>query len=292
MTENSKIFEIRKKRHRDDFGDKFDNFHNFAQFDHFGDFSTASKTTRSRKNILHSESICEEKTSEITAKTKKKIGTRISKRISTKASKLKRQLKDFLNNKLGLDIKDISESTLKSSSYEEFLNILKENIISRVKTESSKNNLEVTSEITNVSVIGSEFINKICSICISPVNFETKHYLKCGHAFHDKCISDWLKVSSFCPNCKLQVPNNFNWRQFLEEEEELLFGEEIYLDPITIGGRMIAHEMGLQSFLPGGSNYNYTLIVSEILDACCRAILVYLFIMVGLIIYAYLKTFI
>ncbi|XP_055387731.1 uncharacterized protein LOC129616226 [Condylostylus longicornis] len=44
-----------------------------------------------------------------------------------------------------------------------------------------------------------------CSICMSDIREREKTYLNCGHSFHSECIQKWLKVKSFCPNCRQQV---------------------------------------------------------------------------------------
>ena len=42
-----------------------------------------------------------------------------------------------------------------------------------------------------------------CVICLSPII--DAYYLSCGHYFHRKCISRWLKKSNNCPTCREPV---------------------------------------------------------------------------------------
>ena len=43
-----------------------------------------------------------------------------------------------------------------------------------------------------------------CSICMEKVE---NIPLKCGHAFHDKCVLEWFKVNNTCPNCRCVILN-------------------------------------------------------------------------------------
>lgn len=40
-----------------------------------------------------------------------------------------------------------------------------------------------------------------CSICLDHIHKNNKS-LVCGHAFHIKCIDNWLKVNNVCPICR------------------------------------------------------------------------------------------
>mmetsp|Transcript_1490 Transcript_1490/g.2314 ORF Transcript_1490/g.2314 Transcript_1490/m.2314 type:complete len:212 (+) Transcript_1490:822-1457(+) len=49
-------------------------------------------------------------------------------------------------------------------------------------------------------------LKDLCSICISPFTKRGKlKRLPCGHGFHIRCISKWLKINSNCPNCKRRL---------------------------------------------------------------------------------------
>mmetsp|Transcript_19740 Transcript_19740/g.78526 ORF Transcript_19740/g.78526 Transcript_19740/m.78526 type:complete len:103 (-) Transcript_19740:1003-1311(-) len=49
-------------------------------------------------------------------------------------------------------------------------------------------------------------LKDLCSICISPFTKRGKlKRLPCGHGFHGRCISKWLKINSNCPNCKRRL---------------------------------------------------------------------------------------
>ena len=41
-----------------------------------------------------------------------------------------------------------------------------------------------------------------CSICLDALNLSPTVQLQCQHVFHEKCIQDWLKRQSNCPNCR------------------------------------------------------------------------------------------
>ncbi|XP_063599461.1 uncharacterized protein LOC134775781 isoform X3 [Penaeus indicus] len=41
-----------------------------------------------------------------------------------------------------------------------------------------------------------------CSICLEALNACPTVPLQCQHVFHEKCIKDWLKRQSNCPNCR------------------------------------------------------------------------------------------
>ncbi|KAG8091029.1 hypothetical protein GUJ93_ZPchr0011g27371 [Zizania palustris] len=46
-----------------------------------------------------------------------------------------------------------------------------------------------------------------CAVCLE--DFEADDKLKtmpCSHSFHDRCISDWLRVSRTCPLCRHALP--------------------------------------------------------------------------------------
>ncbi len=46
----------------------------------------------------------------------------------------------------------------------------------------------------------------ICSICIDPIIIDEKQIqLKCSHAFHPKCISEWTNRKSNCPCCRFDI---------------------------------------------------------------------------------------
>ncbi|GIY99059.1 hypothetical protein CEXT_800621 [Caerostris extrusa] len=42
-----------------------------------------------------------------------------------------------------------------------------------------------------------------CSICLDTENLVQIRRLFCGHAFHSKCINDWLRSKHSCPVCRL-----------------------------------------------------------------------------------------
>ena len=48
--------------------------------------------------------------------------------------------------------------------------------------------------------------DKNCSICLNDFCVgDHISYLPCCHIYHSKCIKKWLKISSTCPLCKVEV---------------------------------------------------------------------------------------
>lgn len=34
----------------------------------------------------------------------------------------------------------------------------------------------------------------------------------CGHYFHSKCLSSWMKKDKLCPNCRIPIDEAFTWQ--------------------------------------------------------------------------------
>lgn len=45
-------------------------------------------------------------------------------------------------------------------------------------------------------------VEESCSICLEALSVSATVPLQCQHVFHEKCIKDWLKRQSNCPNCR------------------------------------------------------------------------------------------
>lgn len=45
-----------------------------------------------------------------------------------------------------------------------------------------------------------------CPICRDEIKIIKLHITVCGHTFHNKCITDWLKINPSCPTCFTPVP--------------------------------------------------------------------------------------
>lgn len=63
---------------------------------------------------------------------------------------------------------------------------------------------------TNVSIIGTEFVNNeshVCAICHN--EFETNDIIRrinsCGHFFHINCIDTWYATHTSCPICRNNI---------------------------------------------------------------------------------------
>ncbi|CAD26010.2 hypothetical protein [Encephalitozoon cuniculi GB-M1] len=46
-----------------------------------------------------------------------------------------------------------------------------------------------------------------CCICLEDI-MGSRAAVKCGHAFHSKCIYSWLEVKRTCPSCRVRVEWN------------------------------------------------------------------------------------
>lgn len=48
----------------------------------------------------------------------------------------------------------------------------------------------------------------ICSICLESVSIGSQVVLTCEHAFHEKCIHEWVSKAqnASCPNCRSNIP--------------------------------------------------------------------------------------
>ncbi|KAL3840216.1 hypothetical protein ACJIZ3_024809 [Penstemon smallii] len=48
-----------------------------------------------------------------------------------------------------------------------------------------------------------------CSICLDEFfNGCIVVHMPCNHSFHRDCISEWLRSSHCCPNCRFEMPTN------------------------------------------------------------------------------------
>lgn len=41
-----------------------------------------------------------------------------------------------------------------------------------------------------------------CAICLSLLSDRTSMQLPCGHSYHRKCVSEWLRRTMTCPSCR------------------------------------------------------------------------------------------
>lgn len=66
---------------------------------------------------------------------------------------------------------------------------------------SISNPIPLLSFESQVYIPGFEEIN--CSICLEVLDCgDSVIRLPCTHLFHENCITDWLKTSKSCPNCR------------------------------------------------------------------------------------------
>ncbi|KAG8093539.1 hypothetical protein GUJ93_ZPchr0012g19051 [Zizania palustris] len=46
-----------------------------------------------------------------------------------------------------------------------------------------------------------------CAVCLEDFMADDKlRTMPCSHCFHDRCLSEWLRISRSCPLCRLAIP--------------------------------------------------------------------------------------
>ena len=51
--------------------------------------------------------------------------------------------------------------------------------------------------------------DKTCNVCLENFNAgQITMKLDCGHYFHEKCITHWLKMRNTCPVCRHELESN------------------------------------------------------------------------------------
>jgi glutaredoxin len=59
-----------------------------------------------------------------------------------------------------------------------------------------------------------------CAVCMESFQEGAEiRKLPCSHGFHERCISDWLRVSRVCPYCRFALPADDKWTQSKTEVE-------------------------------------------------------------------------
>ncbi|KAM0854113.1 hypothetical protein ACQ4PT_050636 [Festuca glaucescens] len=57
-----------------------------------------------------------------------------------------------------------------------------------------------------------------CAVCMESFQEGAEiRKLPCSHGFHERCISDWLRVSRVCPYCRFALPADDKWTSAIEE---------------------------------------------------------------------------
>jgi len=75
--------------------------------------------------------------------------------------------------------------------------------IQRGMNEQELNNLPVEKYLIPLKGLEEP---EVCSICIEEFQQEQDlRRLPCSHRFHQKCVDEWLKISTSCPNCKAEL---------------------------------------------------------------------------------------
>jgi hypothetical protein len=115
-------------------------------------------------------------------------------------------------------------------SDDEFFEFLKNNI--------NNSNIQIDPKFQSIKMIRESSISllgagvealKSCIICFDEIDFETKHYLRCGHVFHKDCIKKWQAQESSdgtCPVCKQDIDSDHAEEDEDEEYSEISNDEE------------------------------------------------------------------
>lgn len=100
-----------------------------------------------------------------------------------------------------INLKAISTTQEKKSNFKYMRKKTKLNKIYQGIQINNEINLSIDRKITEEK--------KICSICLEETDFYSRFYLKCGHFFHSYCLVLWLKETTKCPVCRLELPIDF-----------------------------------------------------------------------------------
>ncbi len=151
---------------------------------------------------------------------KKKLNERsFMKKIRKLIEKLKGVLSEELDSK-------ISKETIRQFSENYFIDLFKKGL-----NDDRFDHLQSKTVVNEINlVIERKLIEekKSCMICFEETNFETRHFLKCGHFFHIECLELWLRQKSTCPSCRISLPGNYiscNLKKEEHEDEESDFSE-------------------------------------------------------------------
>ena len=77
--------------------------------------------------------------------------------------------------------------------------------ISKISPIQNRNKIKIQKN----KVLPKKKSKKICSICLEELidSIDSIDCCQCGHCFHKKCIQEWLKTHSTCPNCRQSCRN-------------------------------------------------------------------------------------
>ena len=67
---------------------------------------------------------------------------------------------------------------------------------------------------------------EMCSICLNHII--KAQYVNCGHYFHKKCITKWMKINNTCPVCRIQF-SRINHLNMFQSQLNDIDDDNIYI---------------------------------------------------------------
>jgi hypothetical protein len=132
--------------------------------------------------------------------------------------KKKNKLVEKLSKLIRSNIRSkITKENIKRYSDSYFINLLKQRL--SITMPKSENKIQKEMSLIFEKKIIEE--KKICSICIDETDYESRHYLKCGHFFHHDCLYRWLDQNTQCPVCRLVLHKDYKKINLSESSESI-----------------------------------------------------------------------
>jgi hypothetical protein len=134
-------------------------------------------------------------------------------------NKKKKKLVAKLSKLISLNLKSkITKENIMKYSDSYFINLLKQRLKIEEKMPICENKIQREMDfIFEKKIIEKE---KICSICLDETTSESRHYLRCGHFFHNDCLLRWFEENSQCPVCRLVLHKDYSKINFSENNSD------------------------------------------------------------------------